>query len=137
VYESSLSRRTHHDRSHISGRLIAALAMTLRQRAGGSARCRRHGLDGPEGRIVGRITTAQDSASSAGRRPTTCQGESRGFESRRPLLTKAEAAEALNVITRPCDNDSLTSQPSECVPRRAPKQAHGIRSMENAVGYPH
>ena len=47
--------------------------------------CGLGGLDGPGGRTGGQETTPGDWDGLAGRFSSRCQGEGRGFESRRPL----------------------------------------------------
>src|ERR1035438_8267574 len=42
-------------------------------------------LDGLNGRLRGRKTTSEDQSCLSGRLLAPCQGEGRGFESRRPL----------------------------------------------------
>jgi hypothetical protein len=56
------------------------------------------GLDGLGGRAGGRETTSGDWDGIGGREPQPCQGEGRGFESRRPLSVKNLLSRYLHVL---------------------------------------
>jgi hypothetical protein len=58
------------------------------------------GLDGLGGRIGGQKTMSAEWGGLGGREPQPCQGEGRGFESRRPL----HFAEASHEISSPAED---------------------------------